>query len=270
MRAPSDRLTIRRILANNPGVFTGPGTNSYVVSEGSTTVVVDPGPIDSAHREAIEAEIGDRAVAAVLVTHTHSDHAPMANPLATGFGAPAVGYRIGPGFVPDRVVGEGDTIEVGAGRLSVLFTPGHSDDHLCFLAGSHLFTGDHIMGGSTVMVDDLSAYLRSLERLRNVTITKMYPGHGPEIDDPPAVIDHYISHRLEREREIVGAIRAGAWSVGAIVETVYADVDPALHPVAAYSVAAHLRKLVDDGLVTFDQHSAGELWNGLVALIRQE
>ena len=203
-----------------------------------------------------------------MVTHTHLDHAPLANPLAAHYAAPAVGFGPGPEFSPDERVGEGDVLVVGEADLRVLFTPGHSNDHVCFLADKILFTGDHIMGGSTVMIDNLTHYLASLEKLKPLAISKMLPGHGPEIDNPDEIIDHYISHRLEREQEVVAALRAGAGTVGAVVQDVYKEVDESLHPLAAFSVAAHLRKLVDDGDVVFKDQE--QLWDALVTLVRQE
>lgn len=245
-------MRIQRVLASNPGPFTGPGTNTWVVGDGSEVVVIDPGPRDTSHADAIEAVVGDRSVAAVVVTHTHEDHAPLANPLARSLSTLALGYAPGPEFEPDARLGEGSTVAFAGTSLDVLHTPGHADDHLCFRLGRVLFTGDHIMGGSSVMVDDLAPYLRSLERLRSETFDRMYPGHGPEIDDPSTVIDWYIAHRLQRESEIVAAVVAGARSVAEIVETVYAEVDSSLHPLAARSVTAHLRKLADESRVGFD------------------
>lgn len=241
-------MRIDRVLANNPGPFTGPGTNTYVVGD-EVAVIVDPGPIDGDHRRAIETVIGDRRPAAVVVTHTHPDHAPLANPLARDLGVPALGNRPGPGFVPDRILTDGSAIEVPEVDLVAVHTPGHSEDHLCLRLGSLLFTGDHIMGGSSVMVEDVAAYLGSLERLTAFDLTRLYPGHGPEIDSPRQVISWYIAHRLQREGEILAAVRAGATSVGEVVEVVYREVDPSLHPLAARSVQAHLRKLAADGVI---------------------
>jgi glyoxylase-like metal-dependent hydrolase (beta-lactamase superfamily II) len=260
-------LNIQKVLAPNPSVYTGPGTNTYLLGSVGEMAIIDPGPIDSSHRDAIDEAVGDTAVRFVLVTHTHSDHAPLANPLAHHYGVPAVGFAPGPGFVPDEAVVDGDTLVIGESDLQVLFTPGHSDDHVCFLADRILFTGDHIMGGSTVMVSDLTKYLASLEKLKGVAISRMMPGHGPEIDDPSGVIDHYISHRLEREQEVLMALRRGAGSVGSIVTEIYKEVDTALHPLAAFSVAAHLRKLVDDNRIEFHEQDADELWDALVTLV---
>ncbi len=263
-------MSVETILAPNPGIFTGPGTNTYLIRSGTSLAILDPGPIEASHRTLIEERVGESKVAAVVVTHTHPDHAPLANPLARHFDAPAVGYAPGPEFEPDRVVADGDAIVVGENRLDVLYTPGHADDHICLRLGRRLFTGDHIMGGSTVMIDDLSAYLASLGRLRDIEIETMFPGHGPKIEDPTGVIDYYISHRLEREQEVMEAVRNGSGSVGAIVEEVYRAVDPELHPLAAYSVAAHLRKLAAEGSLALSEDTAADLWDALVVLTGRE
>lgn len=243
------------MLAPNPSVFTGAGTNTYVVGD-ETVVVIDPGPIESSHERAIVAEIADRPVHSVIVTHTHPDHAPLANPLARALGVPALGYEAGPEFEPDSFVRDGTVLEVPGMAMTAIHTPGHSDDHLCFLVGRSLFTGDHIMGGSSVMVDDLSLYLQSLERLQTLDLERLYPGHGPELAEPQAVISWYLAHRLQREAEIVAALEVGAGTVEEVVEVVYAEVDRTLHPLAARSVRAHLRKLSDEGLVVLTGDSS--------------
>jgi len=242
-------IRIERVLAPNAGPFTGPGTNTWLLESAGELIVIDPGPISDPHLEAIVAAVGQRSVASVLVTHSHSDHAPLANPLAREFEVPAYGYASGPDFDPDLRLTEGSTALVGDIALEVIHTPGHSDDHLCFLTGRILFTGDHIMGGSSVMVEDMGSYLRSLERLQHLELERLYPGHGPEIEQPQEIISWYIAHRLQREQEILEAIAGGAVGVDAIVETVYRDVDRSLHPLAARSVAAHLRKLEEEGRI---------------------
>lgn len=244
-------MGIERILANNPGPFTGPGTNTWLLEDGGHVVIIDPGPVDRRHRDAIEKAVGDRVVVSVLVTHTHPDHAPMANPLAKGFMVVAIGHAPGPEFVPDVLVGEGDDLGVGRSRITVVHTPGHSSDHLCFRVGNVLFSGDHIIGGSSVMVEDMGNYLDSLEKVRGVGIERICPGHGDEIDNPDEVIDWYAAHRRQRHEEVFRAIQAGARRVADIVEVVYADVDRSLHPLAARSVSAHLRLMSDQGRITF-------------------
>lgn len=246
-------MRIERVLANNPGPFTGPGTNTWLLDDGSDTVaIIDPGPLDPRHAEEIAARVGSRKVGSVLVTHTHVDHAPMANPLARDFGVPALGYRSGPQFDPDVSLGDSEEWGIGELTLTVIHTPGHADDHLCFRVGDVLFTGDHIMGGSSVMVESMGPYLRSLEKLRSTGLERLYPGHGDEMDEPDQVIDWYVAHRMQRHAEVLEAIRSGAASPGEIVETVYADVDKSLHVLAAMSVKGHLGLLVEEGLITWD------------------
>ena len=246
-------MKIDRVLANNPGPFTGPGTNTWVLDDGSgNVVVIDPGPVDTKHARAIFDVVGKRRLEAVLVTHTHSDHAPMANPIARDMAVPAVGYARGPQFEPDIRLLDGAFFDVGDLSLQVLWTPGHADDHLCFRAGNVLFSGDHIIGGSSVMVDDMGAYLKSLERLRGIGLEGLRPGHGEPMDDPEKVIDWYLAHRRQRHAEIFGAIARGAATVADIVEVVYADVDSSLHPLAARSVEAHITLLTDEGRIAWE------------------
>jgi glyoxylase-like metal-dependent hydrolase (beta-lactamase superfamily II) len=243
-------VRIERVLANNPGPFTGPGTNTWILDDGEgRVVVIDPGPIDRRHATAIHERVGRRQVEAILVTHTHSDHAPLANPMARDLGVPAVGHAAGPGFDPDVRLLDGARFDVGSLVLEVVHTPGHADDHLCFLTEKVMFSGDHIIGGSSVMVDDLGRYLDSLEKVRGRGLSRIHPGHGEEIDDPDVVIDWYIAHRRQRHEEIFTAIAAGASTVDEIVETVYVDVDSALYPLAARSVEAHLGLLTSEGRI---------------------
>ena len=180
--------SVVRILAPNPGLFTGPGTNTYVIVSEDECAVIDPGPIQDLHQAAIRRAVKGLQPRAVLVTHTHPDHAPLANPLAAEFGVPAYGYTVGPGFDPDRKLREGDRLIFGRAVLEVLYTPGHTEDHLCFRLGDTLFTGDHIIGGSTVVVSDMISYLRSLRRLSETEPARLLPGHGDEIGDPAEAI----------------------------------------------------------------------------------
>jgi glyoxylase-like metal-dependent hydrolase (beta-lactamase superfamily II) len=243
-------IQIERILANNPGPYTGPGTNTWLADDGSgSVVVIDPGPVDPTHAAAIEARIGGRSTVAVIVTHTHVDHAPLANPLARDLGVPAMGHSPGPDFDPDLRLEEGGVVSFGEATLDVVHTPGHSDDHVCFRVGTALFSGDHIMGGSSVMVEAMGPYLASLEKLRGTGLNRLYPGHGPEMGDPDEVIDWYLAHRHQRHEQIFEAIRAGATDADSILEMVYSDVGSALHPLALRSIQAHLTLLTEQGRI---------------------
>jgi glyoxylase-like metal-dependent hydrolase (beta-lactamase superfamily II) len=240
-------LKVDRVLAPNPGPFTLTGTNTWIASIGEDAIVIDPGPRIAGHEAAIVRSLGNRKPSGIVVTHNHPDHAPLANVLARQYDVPAYGHAPGPEFEPDLTLVEGDHLNLGESDLFVLATPGHSDDHVCFQIGRVLFSGDHIVGGSSVAVEDLTRYLASLRRLRRLGLERIYPGHGTEIDSPDEVIDWYLAHRLQREQEIVAAMEAGARTVDDIVEIVYRQVDPSLHSLAAVSVAAHLRKLEEAG-----------------------
>jgi glyoxylase-like metal-dependent hydrolase (beta-lactamase superfamily II) len=204
-------MKIDRVLAPNPGPFTAQGTNTWLVDSGnSQVVVIDPGPVSRPHLDLIIRQLGNRQAVAVMVTHTHPDHAPLANPLAHELSVPAYGFAPGPDFDPDLVVVDGEVIQLGEETWRVIHTPGHSDDHVCLLVGRVLFTGDHIMGGSSVMVDKMGPYLDSLRRLQALDLERLYPGHGSEIPEPQKTISWYLAHRLQREREIAEAIQSGA------------------------------------------------------------
>jgi hydroxyacylglutathione hydrolase len=243
-------MEIERILANNPGPFTGPGTNTWLLDDGEgVTIVIDPGPVDGAHMDRILDRLSTRHPIAVLVTHTHPDHAPLANLLARELQVPAYGHAAGPEFDPDATLDDGAALDVGRVRLEVIHTPGHADDHLCFRVGDVLFTGDHIMGGSSVMVEDMGRYLDSLARLEGTGLARLHPGHGDEMDDPDQVIAWYLAHRRQRHEQIFQAVLAGAGSAAEVVEMVYADVERSLHPLAARSVLAHLTLLREQGRI---------------------
>jgi glyoxylase-like metal-dependent hydrolase (beta-lactamase superfamily II) len=251
-------MNVDRILAPNPGPYTGPGTNTYVISSVGRAVVLDPGPVIDAHVAAIERVAAQFEVLSVLVTHTHPDHAPAANLLGRRFEVPVLGYSAGPEFEPTSTLGDGDIVEVGELMLTAVHTPGHTDDHLCYRIADVVFTGDHIMGGSTVIIEDAAAYMRSLEKVRDLQPAHLYPGHGSEFDDASAAITEYINHRLERERQVIEAIRKGAVNVADIVRVVYVDIDDVLVPAAAFQVRTQLEKLVSDGRVTWLRGTADE------------
>ena len=242
-------MRVHRVLAPNPSLMTAGGTNSWVLEVHGHALVVDPGPLHDGHLAEIRGRLDGLEPVGVAVTHGHPDHAPAANRLARELGVPAIGSGAAPGFAPDRLVADGDVVQVASLAVGVIATPGHTADHVCYRAEDVLFAGDHIMGGSTVIVQHMGDYLASLRRLLGTGLHIIHPGHGEIVRDPDGEIDRYLAHRAERERQIVKAVRGGASTVAAIVEVVYVDVNSALHPMAALSVAAHLRKLGDDGVV---------------------
>ncbi len=248
---------LRRITAPNPGVMTGPGTNTYLVGTGEIAVV-DPGPDDPHHLGAVvdaASAAGDR-IRWVLVTHTHQDHAPGAARLAATTGAEVVGFGAREGFSPDVVAADGFVLDVPSSRLRALHTPGHASDHLCWLleAPRVLLSGDHVMDRVTVVVappdGDMAQYLASLRRVAELDppLEAIAPGHGRLLGDPRRVVEAVIAHRLAREQLVVSALdAAGAATVDELVTAVYADVGAALYPVARLTLWAHLRKLAAEG-----------------------
>jgi glyoxylase-like metal-dependent hydrolase (beta-lactamase superfamily II) len=253
---------VRRIVADNPGMMTGPGTNTYLVGI-DEIAVIDPGPGDDAHLDAIAGCGGDR-IRWILLTHTHLDHSPGAVGLKKRTGAEILAFGPGEGRGKVRLDGtlaDGAVIEATEFHLTAIHTPGHASNHLCYLLNEErmLFTGDHIMQGSTVVIappdGDMAAYLASLDRLKRIRppLRSIAPGHGHVIDDPRAVIDGYIAHRLEREAQVIDLLRArGQSAITDLVEDIYSDVPAELHSWARLSVWAHLRKLADDGLAQGD------------------
>lgn len=260
---------VRRILAPNPGLMTGPGTNTYLVGE-AELAVIDPGPDDDAHLARL-CDVVEGRLRWILVTHTHVDHSPLAARLAAATGAEVLAFGPaptggGPGldahdsaFRPDRCLADGDRLVVDGLAVDAVHTPGHATNHLCFgLAGTGLlFSGDHVMDGSTVVIAppdaDMGEYLRSLERVQGLAPRRIAPGHGNMIEDPGAVLDHYLAHRRHRETQVLAELtRAGPGGVTAagMVPVIYAGVPERLHPVARYSLWAHLRKLGKEGRAT--------------------
>ena len=238
---------VRRIVAPNAGPMTGAGSNTYLVGV-DEIVVVDPGPDDAGHVEAIVGCGGDR-IRWIVLTHGHADHAG---------GAEALARRTGAEILRFADVAEGFGIEATEFGLAALRTPGHSSDSLCWLLEEErmLFTGDTVIDGSTVVIappdGDMAAYLASLERLssRRLRLRSIAPGHGALIDDPAARLAGYLSHRLAREAEVVAALEAGAATVDQVADRIYVGLDPALRAAAAQTVHAHLLKLAAEGRVT--------------------
>lgn len=248
------RPGVRRLTAPNPGPMTGPGTNTYLIGTDEVTVV-DPGPDVAEHVDALVAA-GAGRIRWIALTHTHVDHWPATPALAERTGAEVVAFDARDGLEVDRRLGEGDVVGEGDARLTAVLTPGHASNHVCFWdpVRSLLFTGDHVMSGSTVVIappdGDMAAYLDSLARVRALGADALAPAHGPLITDPDAYIGHYIDHRRAREAAVLAALEAaGAAGAGteAIVEAVYVEVPAFLHPVARFSVWAHLRQLAQEG-----------------------
>lgn len=240
-------MRITRILAPNAGPFTGPGTNSYIVESAGEAVIVDPGPLIRSHLAAIREAVAGLRVVGVLVTHHHQDHAPAANPLAAELSVPSFGFGDYGGFQAIAPVADGECIHVGTEMIEVLHTPGHTPDSLTFGVASVLFTGDTVKAGSTVVVDDMAAYMATLDRLAAYAPETIYPGHGERIDEPATVLADYIAHRRAREEQVLGALQEEAQSPSAIVARVYPGLEPALLPLALQSTTAHLRKLAAEG-----------------------
>ena len=267
---------IRRVTAANPGPMTGRGTNSYLVGAGNAWAVIDPGPADDRHLRAVIAA-APGAIRYIVVTHTHQDHSPGALPLRTATGALLLGRTTrhrhwqDPTFAPDRELSHGDRLTLTAGAtLRVVHTPGHASNHLCYLLEEEriLFTGDHIIQGSTVVIDppdgDMAAYIASLQSLLRESLDYLAPGHGTLMPDPRAAIESLIQHRLRREAKVLAALPPRPADLSSLVRRVYDDVSPQLHPLAQRSLLAHLLKLEaesrarrsDDGWMGVDVSSS--------------
>ena len=242
---------VRRVLAPNPGVMTGPGTNTYLVGI-DEVAVIDPAIDDAAHLEAVAGCGGDR-IRWIFCTHTHPDHSPGAAALKARTGAEVLAFASRDGLEVDTVITDGFKIEATEFRLRAVHTPGHASNHLCYLLEEErlLFSGDHIMQGSTVVIappdGDMAAYLDSLARIRSLRLRSIAPGHGHLIDDPNAVIDEYVAHRLDREQQVLDALAAGDRTIAAIVTRLYPELIDELVPRARQTVHAHLRKLATEG-----------------------
>lgn len=285
---------VRRVIADNPSKFTYHGTGTYLVGTGDRVAVIDPGPTLPSHQRALEDALRGQRVAAILVTHCHSDHSPSAAWLKELTGAPTVAF--GPhvvdpawvdddtpdepdedelaaeargeakveetldlAFTPDIRVVDGDTAAQGEGwTLQAVHTPGHTSNHTCFWMPEQraLFSGDHIMGWSTTVITppdgDMRRYLASLAQVRALDAATLWPTHGSPVTEVAPFIDAYAAHRLDREAQVLAAVRDGVELVPDMVRRLYVGVHEKLYKAAGRSVLAHLIKLVDDGLVTFD------------------
>ncbi len=252
--------TIRHFTANNPGYMTLKGTNQYVVGKNGGAIVIDVALSADSNLDGIiqQAEaMGARKIEKILLTHIHSDHCGGALALKKRCGAKVGIHRSRAGYLggEDFQYGDGDRIAFGGGELQVVHTPGHESGHCCFYESADrvLFTGDHILGFGTSVIrppdGDMADYIRSLERLLQLSIALILPGHGPLVGKPEAKIKEYIEHRLMRERQVIEALRKGRDSIGAITEMIYVDVSGPLKHVAEFSVEAHLIKLMRESKV---------------------
>ena len=257
---------IRRVVARNPGPFTFTGTGTYIVGRGEVAVI-DPGPELPEHLQALEDALGGERVTAILVTHTHLDHSPLARALAEATGAsvygleppraPEAAIRLDEGqdlgFRPDALVADGQTLSGPGWTLQAVTTPGHVSNHVCYALAEEnaLFSGDHVMGWSTTVVippdGDMGDYLASLDKVAARGFSRLWPTHGPPVEDVAPFLAAYWAHRLEREAQILEQLDLGRSRIADMVRTIYADVDPRLHPAAAQSVLAHLIHLVRQG-----------------------
>ena len=222
------------VRADNPSALTLTGTNTWIVGRW----VIDPGPALDAHLDAVAAEVAARGGGeGIAVTHDHEDHVEGLAALRTRLGDVAVVSARGG-------AADGDVV----GPLRVLAIPGHSDDHLAFVAGRAAFTGDAVLGEGSVFVSgSLAAYLDGLRRLRELDLAVLCPGHGPPVWDPRARLDDYIAHRLDRERRLLAALEQGLRSEDELLDAAWSDAPPALRPFAAASLRAHLEKLREEG-----------------------
>jgi glyoxylase-like metal-dependent hydrolase (beta-lactamase superfamily II) len=257
---------IRRITANNPGPFTFRGTGTYILGYGDVAVI-DPGPDQKDHVDAILKSLGKERISHILITHTHNDHSPAAKDLKVrtrastygfgphGSGKLEEGIKVEAGgdmdFVPDEVVRNGSTIEGADWSVSCLHTPGHTSNHLCFSWDSKqaLFVGDQVMGWSTSIISppdgDMGDYMRSLEKLLIRDDEVYYPAHGPEIRNPKEMVSAFIEHRKEREEKILDCLKAGIETIHEMVPVVYSDISEELYDAAARSLFATIIYLVE-------------------------
>ena len=253
---------LNKITAPNPGVFTGGGTNAYLIGKNDLTLV-DPGPANEEHINNI-IKIADGKIKRILVTHTHKDHSPAALPISKILNVPMYG-RLVDGeslwedetFIPDIIMSDGDVIETSEYSIEAIHTPGHASNHLCFLIPeiNCLLTGDHIMDGSTVVIappdGDMTKYISSLEKLFNYKIDTFAPGHGSYMIEPEKTIQAIIRHRLTREGKVFRRLEeAGSSDLDQLVKLVYDDVSEMLYPIAKFSLQAHLIKLIEEKKVT--------------------
>ncbi|MHC9417370.1 MBL fold metallo-hydrolase [Sphingomonas citri] len=265
---------VTRVLAPNASAYTYTGTQTHIVGR-DDVAVIDPGPDDAAHHDALRVAIAGRPVRAILITHHHRDHSPAARALAEATGAPIVGaaatVRGGDGegaavdaafdrdYAPDRVLTDGDGVSGDGWTLTALATPGHTSQHLAFALeeSKALFSGDHVMGWATSVISppdgDMGEYLASLETLLARDDRVYYPGHGEAVERPQRLVRGMLGHRKQREGQIVRLLTAAPRTVAALVERMYVGLDPRLAGAAARSVLAHLIDLERRGVAAREE-----------------
>ncbi|MEQ1775532.1 MAG: MBL fold metallo-hydrolase [Burkholderiales bacterium] len=252
---------VQRITAPNPGMMTGPGTNTYIIGDATGDLaMIDPGPDIASHADLISKHVGNR-LRWILCTHTHQDHSPASRAVKNATGAQIYGFNHMPNdgrqdtlFKPDHALADDDIVDCGAFKLRAIHTPGHASNHLCYLLEKTglLFTGDHVMQGSTVVISppdgDMYDYFASLNKLSHHNISAFAPGHGHVIETPREEVAKIIAHRLKRERKVIDAlVKAKSATLDELVTVVYDDVSLKLHAPARRSLHAHLLKLARDG-----------------------
>ena len=250
---------IKKITANNGGIFTGKGTNTYLIGKEDITLI-DPGPNIPEHIDKI-LSVGKNKIKRILVTHTHTDHSPAALPISKKLNIPMFGRLVDresqwedETFIPDNVLSHGDEISTDEYSLETIHTPGHASNHLCFYIKEIkcLLTGDHIMDGSTVVIappdGNMTEYINSLRLLEEYEINYFAPGHGNIMKEPTKTINSIIRHRLSRESKVFRCVEKKQNSnINELLLLVYDDVPEMLHPIAKMSLLAHLIKLEEDG-----------------------
>ena len=250
---------IKKITANNGGIFTGKGTNTYLIGKEDITLI-DPGPNIPEHIDKI-LSVGKNKIKRILVTHTHTDHSPAALPISKKLNIPMFGRLVDresqwedETFIPDNVLSHGDKISTDEYSLETIHTPGHASNHLCFYIKEIkcLLTGDHIMDGSTVVIappdGNMTEYINSLRLLEEYEINYFAPGHGNIMKEPTKTINSIIRHRLSRESKVLRCVEKKQNSnINQLLLLVYDDVPEMLHPIAKMSLLAHLIKLEEDG-----------------------
>jgi len=268
---------IRRIVCKNPGPFTFTGTGTYIIGQGEVAVI-DPGPMDEAHLDALLKALEGERISHILITHTHADHSPLCAPLKEATGATTYGFgphgsgkalegvKVEEGgdrsFTPDIEVRHGDRIEGADWQVECVFTPGHTSNHMAFALPAHkaLFTGDHVMGWSTTVVSppdgDMKAYFESLRILMERDDETFWPTHGPPVRDTRPFLEAFLAHRQNREVQIAACLSEGIGVIPEMVKRMYAEVDERLHPAAALSVHAHLIHMVQTGRAACDGEPA--------------